>query len=451
METATMPTTPSFFQRMGERTEPGGCNDHIAPAPHSPAGGPHGVAGTILHPHGGRPRDEASEARILVQMQSLPEVVRRCPPAGPDAQHEHAGLHAGREPPLDGRAPVGGNSSQLQGSLYRGICRPGPSQDCGRVPQDRGGGEAPDRAESQIPAEVATGEGETGRAKEGESQVSAEVAAGEGETGRVKEGESTRHGEEDQSSSRSYSEEGRGPGASSKESAGSFQAQRCLVGGESAPGACSGGWPSSSPSGLGSAHGDRRAGRVVGSLAPATGTNSARGGANNYAASEEATDSLGSQGASQGRSDCSATPWRKLSYEDGEPAVHGSDLLSRDPSCHSSSAAAGWTGESGQSHSGTTATASAFSKLQLAGTETIGSPSGTCSSSSEACASSAQADTGLAVQYPGATTSSAVLSERQPGSVNTDLGFLQPEEAAPVKSFSPSLSASRTPCCLPSL
>ena len=92
----------------------GGCNDHIAPGPHSPAGGPHGVAGTILHPHGGRPRDEASEARILVQMQSLPEVVRRCPPAGPDAQHEHAGLHAGREPPL-------------QGSLYRGICRPGPS------------------------------------------------------------------------------------------------------------------------------------------------------------------------------------------------------------------------------------------------------------------------------------------------------------------------------------
>ena len=181
-------------------------------------------------------------------------------------------------------------------------CRPGPSQDCGRVPQDRGGGEAPDRAESQIPAEVATGEGETGRAKEGESQVSAEVAAGEGETGRVKEGESTRHGEEDQSSSRSYSGEGRGPGASSKESAGSFQAQRCLVGGESAPGACSGGWPSSSPSGLGSAHGDRRAGRVVGSLAPAAGTNSARGGANNYAASEEATDSLGSQGASQGRS-----------------------------------------------------------------------------------------------------------------------------------------------------
>ena len=46
----------------------------------------------------------------------------------------------------------------------------------------------------------------------------------------------------------------------------------------------------------------------------------------------------------------------------------------------------------GQSHSGTTATASAFSKLQLAGTETIGSPSGTCSSSSEACASSAQAE-----------------------------------------------------------
>ena len=34
----------------------------------------------------------------------------------------------------------------------------------------------------------------------------------------------------------------------------------------------------------------------MGSLAPATGTNSARGGANNYAASEEATDSLGSQG-----------------------------------------------------------------------------------------------------------------------------------------------------------
>ena len=400
------------------------------------------MAGTILHPHGGRPRDEASEARILVQMQSLPEVVRRCPPAGPDAQHEHAGLHAGREPPLDGRAPVGGNSSQLQGSLCRGICRPGPSQDCGRVPQDRGGGEAPDRAESQIPAEVAAGEGETGRAKEGESQVSAKVAAGEGETGRVKEGESTRHGEEDQSSSRSYSGEGRGPGASSKESTGSFQ-QRCLVGGESAPGACSGGWPSSSPSGLGSAHGDRRAGRVVGSFAPATGTNSARGGANNYAASEEATDSLDSQGASQGRSDCSATPWRKLSYEDGEPAVHGSDLLSRDPSCHSSSAAAGWTGESGQSHSGTTATASTFSKLQLAGTETVGSPSGTCSSSSEACASSAQADTGLAVQYPGATTSPVVLSERQPGSVNTDLGFLQPEEAAPVKSLSPGLPATQ--------
>ena len=40
------------------------------------------MAGTILHPHGGRPRDEASEARILVQMQSLSEVVRRCPPAG---------------------------------------------------------------------------------------------------------------------------------------------------------------------------------------------------------------------------------------------------------------------------------------------------------------------------------------------------------------------------------
>ena len=77
------------FPEDGERTEPGGCNDHIAPGPHSPAGGPHGVAGTILHPHGGRPRDEASEARILVQMQSLPEVVRRCPPAGPDAQHEH--------------------------------------------------------------------------------------------------------------------------------------------------------------------------------------------------------------------------------------------------------------------------------------------------------------------------------------------------------------------------
>ena len=95
----------------------GGCNDHIASRPHSPVGGPHGVAGTILHPHGGRPREEAWEARILVQMQSLPEVVRRCPPAGPDAQHEHAGLHAGREPPLDGRAPVGGNSSQLQGSL----------------------------------------------------------------------------------------------------------------------------------------------------------------------------------------------------------------------------------------------------------------------------------------------------------------------------------------------
>ena len=67
------------------------------------------------------------------------------------------------------------------------------------------------------------------------------------------------------------------------------------------------------------------------------------------------------------REPATATPWRKLSYEDGEPAVHGSDLLSRDPSCHSSSAAAGWTGESGQSHSGTTATASAFSKLQLAG------------------------------------------------------------------------------------
>ena len=64
------------FPEDGERTEPGGCNDHIAPGPHSPAGGPHGVAGTILHPHGGRPRDEASEARILVQMQSLPEVVR---------------------------------------------------------------------------------------------------------------------------------------------------------------------------------------------------------------------------------------------------------------------------------------------------------------------------------------------------------------------------------------
>ena len=126
-----------------------------------------------------------------------------------------------------------------------------------------------------------------------------------------------------------------------------------------------------------------------------------------------------------------------------QPAVHGSDLLSRDPSCHSSSAAAGWTGESGQSHSGTTATASAFSKLQLAGTETVGSSSGTCSTSSEACASSAQADTGLAVQYPGATTSSAVLSERQPGSVNTDLGFLQPEEAAPVKSFSPGLPATQ--------
>ena len=140
------------------------------------------------------------------------------------------------------------------------------------------------------------------------------------------------------------------------------------------PAVSASGWPSSSPSGLGSAHGGRRAGRVVGSLAPATGTNSARGGANNYASSEEATDSLGSQGASQGRSDCSATPWRKLSYEDGEPAVHGSYLLPRDPSCHSSSAAAAWTGESGQSHSGTTATASAFSKLQLAGTETVATP-----------------------------------------------------------------------------
>ena len=86
------------FPEGGERTEPGGCNDYVAPGPHSPAGGPHGVAGTILHPHGGRPRDEPSEARILVQMQSLPEVVGRCPPAGPDAQHEHAGLHAGREP-----------------------------------------------------------------------------------------------------------------------------------------------------------------------------------------------------------------------------------------------------------------------------------------------------------------------------------------------------------------
>ena len=78
METATMPTTPSFFPEDGERTEPGGCNDYIAPGPHPPAGGPHGVAGTILHPHGGRPRDEPSEARILVQMQSLPEVVGRC-------------------------------------------------------------------------------------------------------------------------------------------------------------------------------------------------------------------------------------------------------------------------------------------------------------------------------------------------------------------------------------
>ena len=162
------------------------------------------------------------------------------------------------------------------------------------------------------------------------------------------------------------------------------------------------------------------------------------------------------------RSDCSATPWRKLSYKDGKPAVHGSYLLPRDPSCHSSLAAAAWTGESGQSHSGTTPTASAFSKLQLAGTETVGSPSGTCSTSSEACACSAQADTGLAVQYPGAATSSAVLSERQPGSVNTDLGFLQPEGLPQLRLFagtpsdakrssnfvsSSSLSASRTACC----
>ena len=128
------------FPEDGERTEPGGCNDYIASGPHPPAGGPHGVAGAILHPHGGRPRDEPSEARILVQMQSLPEVVGRCPPAGPDAQHEHAGLHAGKgNPLLTAEHPLEAIPRNYR-EACRGRNRPRPPQDCGRVPQNRGGG-----------------------------------------------------------------------------------------------------------------------------------------------------------------------------------------------------------------------------------------------------------------------------------------------------------------------
>ena len=142
----------------GERAEPGGCNDHIAPGSHSAAGEPHVVAGRGFSPHGGGSRKPgSSKARVLVQMQALPEMAGCHPPTEPDPQLQHAGLYEGREPSFDGRASFGSNPSQLQGSLCRGICRAGPPQDCGRVAQDRASGET-SGAEGQATSEATSGE-----------------------------------------------------------------------------------------------------------------------------------------------------------------------------------------------------------------------------------------------------------------------------------------------------
>ena len=409
----------------GERAEPGGCNDHIAPGSHSATGEPHVVAGRGFYPHGGRSREPgSSKARVLVQMQALPEVAGCHPPAESDPQLQHARLHEGRQPSFDGRAPFGGNPSQLQGSLYRGICRAGPPQDCRGVPQDRASGEA-SGAKGQATAEAISGESQgTCDAKECQGPRTFEA---QGSEATCEEG------------LRVF--EAQGSGATCEESAGSFQAWS-LDGGGHGKASCSTGAGIGSESSRG--HGGR--GRVMGRLATTTGSSSSKGNSStkggvnsvtgcststkgdgnnaigcssssrdgtgssaSWTSAQETQDTLGA--ARTARGGCGNHPeatWRELLHEDGYSASPCPDVLCRaSGGAGPATAAAGGAAEPAQGDSSTSAGSGKF--VQFAGTKAIGSSSSACSS--------AQANSGLAVQYSRATSGSEVLSERQSGPV----------------------------------
>ena len=174
------------------------------------------------------------------------------------------------------------------------------------------------------------------------------------------------------------------------------------------------------------------------------------GSSASWTSAQETQDTLGT--ARTARGGCGNRPeaaWRELLHENGYSASSCPDVLCRaSGGAGPATAAAGGAAEPAQGDSSTSSGSGKF--VQFAGTKAIGSSSGVCSS--------AQADTGLAVQYSGATSGSEVLSERQPGPVKgvPTLSVCHGATAWIRKGSSkfaslPSLRASRTACCLPSL
>ena len=133
------------------------------------------------------------------------------------------------------------------------------------------------------------------------------------------------------------------------------------------------------------------------------------GSSASWTSAQETQDTLGA--ARTARGGCGNHPeatWRELLHEDGYSASPCPDVLCRaSGGAGPATAAAGGAAEPAQGDSSTSAGSGKF--VQFAGTKAIGSSSGACSS--------AQADSGLAVQYSRATSGSEVLSERQPGPV----------------------------------
>ena len=124
-----------------------------------------------------------------------------------------------------------------------------------------------------------------------------------------------------------------------------------------------------------------------------------------WTSAQETQDTLGTaRTARRGCGDRLEAAWQELLHENGYPASPCPDVLCRaSGGAGPATAAAGGAAEPAQGDSSTRQV------RPVRGDKAIASSSGVCSS--------AQADTGLAVQYSGATSGSAVLSERQPGPV----------------------------------